>query len=152
MRIFILILAITAITVIQLAGQEINNDAIAAVSIQQKTSYNNKAVNADTKETLTVNSINSRAQFNSNITEYLNKKIVYPELAQKNFVEGKVLAEVTIDAEGKVQDVVILKSLGFGCDEQVVKTLSEMPNWTPATRNGVSIPQTTIIPVQFRLQ
>jgi TonB family protein len=96
--------------------------------------------------------LNHRAISSFNLAEYINSNLIYPDLAQANFVEGQVLAEVSLDAEGKVMDVTIIKGLGFGCDEQVIKVLKDMPQWIPAIRKGTNVAQNVIIPVQFQLQ
>jgi len=96
--------------------------------------------------------VNSRAHSTFNLSEYLSDQLNYPALAKENFVEGKVVATVHIDRDGQVQEVTILESLGFGCDEEVIKTLKNMPTWTPAIRNGVPVAQQVNIPVQFILQ
>jgi TonB family protein len=54
-------------------------------------------------------------------------------------VQGKVIVEVTIDAQGMVVEERLLQGLGHGVDERVIAVLR---NWRfrPATRNGVPIP------------
>lgn len=54
-------------------------------------------------------------------------------------VEGTVVVEVTIDAEGKVTDTRVLKALGYGIEEKVVAALR---NWRfrPALMDGRAIP------------
>jgi periplasmic protein TonB len=54
-------------------------------------------------------------------------------------VQGKVIVEVTIDAQGMVVEERLLQGLGHGVDERVIAVLR---NWRfrPATRNGLPIP------------
>ncbi len=54
-------------------------------------------------------------------------------------VQGDVVVEVTIDAEGNVIGTKILASLGYGIEEKV---LAALQNWRfrPATRDNVPIP------------
>jgi protein TonB len=54
-------------------------------------------------------------------------------------VQGDVVVEITIDAEGNVIETKLLKSVGYGVEEKVLEAVR---NWhfRPATRDGVAIP------------
>jgi len=54
-------------------------------------------------------------------------------------VQGDVIVEITIDAEGKVVEEKLVKSFGYGIDEKVITALQAW-KFRPATRNGVAIP------------
>ncbi len=53
--------------------------------------------------------------------------------------EGDVVVEITIDEQGNVIEVRLLKGLGRGIDEKILATVR---NWhyRPATKDGVPIP------------
>jgi TonB family protein len=54
-------------------------------------------------------------------------------------VQGDVVVEVTIDAQGNVVEAKLLKTIGYGVEEKVMEAVR---NWhfRPATRDGVAIP------------
>jgi protein TonB len=54
-------------------------------------------------------------------------------------VQGDVIVEITIDAQGNVIETKLLKTVGYGLEEKIITTLQ---NWRfrPATRDGVAIP------------
>lgn len=54
-------------------------------------------------------------------------------------VQGDVVVEVTIDAEGNVVETKVLKTIGYGVEEKVLEAVK---NWhfRPATRDGIAIP------------
>jgi len=54
-------------------------------------------------------------------------------------VQGDVIVEVTIDAQGTVIEEKLLQGLGHGIDERVIALLRDW-RYRPATRNGVPIP------------
>ncbi len=54
-------------------------------------------------------------------------------------VQGDVIVEITIDAEGRVVEEKLMKSFGYGIDEKVITALQAW-RFRPATRNGVAIP------------
>jgi periplasmic protein TonB len=54
-------------------------------------------------------------------------------------VQGDVVVDVTIDSTGKVSDLAVLHSLGYGIETSVIGTLK---TWVfrPATRDGTPVP------------
>jgi periplasmic protein TonB len=54
-------------------------------------------------------------------------------------VQGDVIVEITIDAQGIVIEERLLQGLGHGVDERVIAVLRDW-RFRPATRNGVPIP------------
>lgn len=84
--------------------------------------------------------------------DWLNARINYPEYAKETNTEGTVYASFIVNADGHVSDVAILKGIGFGCDEEVVRVLSSMPAWDPGKQGGTAVPVRMTIPVTFKLQ
>jgi protein TonB len=54
-------------------------------------------------------------------------------------IQGDVIVEITIDAQGIVIEEKLLQGLGHGIDERVIAVLHDW-RFRPATRNGVPIP------------
>lgn len=75
----------------------------------------------------------------------------YTEIARKVRREGVVILETVIDTEGRVQDVRVLKDLGFGLTESAVEAVRQ---WTyePALLNGKPVAVYFNLTVNFRLQ
>jgi TonB family protein len=67
--------------------------------------------------------------------QYLESNLRYPQQALNNKVEGKVTVQFTVESSGKTTDFKILKGIGFGCDEEVVRLIQEGPKWRPTRRN-----------------
>jgi TonB family protein len=53
-------------------------------------------------------------------------------------VEGDVIVDVTIDAQGNVTDLKLTQGIGYGIDEKVLAVL-RLWHFRPATRNGFNI-------------
>src|SRR5688572_16389712 len=45
----------------------------------------------------------------------------YPEEARKNKIEGKVIVQFIINADGTPSDFKVVKGIGYGCDEAAVE-------------------------------
>jgi len=53
-------------------------------------------------------------------------------------IQGDVIVEVTIDADGNVTDLKLTQGIGYGIDEKVLAVLRRW-HFRPATRNGFNI-------------
>jgi len=60
----------------------------------------------------------------------------YPEEARKNKIEGKVMVQFIINADGTPSDFKVVKGIGYGCDEAAVEAFKKMPKWKPAQIGG----------------
>jgi len=82
----------------------------------------------------------------------IQKNLVYPEIARKAGVEGRVYVNVLIDEQGNVIDTKILKSLGNnGCDEAAVAAIRKV-KWKPAKQRDKAVKVWVGIPVVFKLK
>jgi len=81
----------------------------------------------------------------------IQKSVVYPELAVKAGVEGRVIVQANIDENGNVIGTNIQKSLGAnGCDEAAMNAIRSV-EWKPARKDGKPVAVSIYIPVDFKL-
>jgi protein TonB len=83
--------------------------------------------------------------------EQLTKKINYPTFAKNNKIEGKVYAMAYVDENGNVNNVKIIKSIGGGCDEEVIRVLNAS-KFKPGQHEGKPVKVKTTISVTFKLK
>lgn len=86
------------------------------------------------------------------LLSFFAKNLIYPEIARRAQVEGKVVLSFVVDKNGNTYDVKVAKGIGAGCDEEAMRVLKMMPQWTPGKQNGKPILTKIIIPVVFRLR
>ncbi|TGE17228.1 energy transducer TonB [Hymenobacter elongatus] len=83
---------------------------------------------------------------------YLGKTIKYPALALRNQVEGKVFISFVVGPTGNITDVKLTKGIGAGCDEEAIRVIKAMPNWTPGKQNGRPVSVSYTVPVTFAIR
>jgi TonB family protein len=85
---------------------------------------------------------------------FLSENIRYPELALQHSIEGKVVAQFIVEEDGSIQvdSISFLKMLGYGCEEEVKRVISLMPNWKPGRQNNQTVRVYFNLPVTFRLE
>jgi TonB family protein len=74
----------------------------------------------------------------------------YPEKARMLGRESDVRVAVTVEADGAVSDVTVVKSGGVDFDEQAV-TAIRRERWRPARRAGEAVAAVVSFTVRFRL-
>lgn len=82
----------------------------------------------------------------------IQRKLVYPEIARKASIEGRVLVYAQIDENGQVLRTKVMKSLGpNGCDEAAVAAITAV-KWKPAKQRDRPVKVWIAVPVDFRLR
>ena len=80
----------------------------------------------------------------------IQKRVIYPEIARKAGIEGKVYIQAFIDEKGDVIKTKILKGIGSGCDESAMKAVKET-KFTPAKQEDKLVKVQVVVPVLFKL-
>lgn len=91
----------------------------------------------------------------NNFREILQKELIYPEKFVKVDIEGMVFLQFVVTQEGKIENIKIIKDLGYGTGEANVKALekvAEKYTWKPAKNaQGQAIKIKKVIPIKFKL-
>jgi periplasmic protein TonB len=80
----------------------------------------------------------------------IQSKIVYPEIAKRAGVEGKVYVLAFVDETGIVTKAQILKGLGAGLDEAALNAV-KATKFKPGKQRGKPVRVQVSIPIVFRL-
>lgn len=83
--------------------------------------------------------------------EGIQKRIVYPEIAKRAGVQGRVFVKAFVDENGNVVKVELLKGIGAGCDEAAMEAVKNT-KFTPGRQRGKPVKVQVSIPIVFRLQ
>ncbi len=84
----------------------------------------------------------------------LNKFIIahlkYPKDALRNNIEGKVFITFEVNNEGEVQNVKVIKGIGFGCNEEAKRVVSLL-KYTPAQNKKNNVVLRKKLHIEFKL-
>ncbi len=80
----------------------------------------------------------------------IQKKIVYPEIAKRAGVQGRVFIKAFVDEHGKVVKAEVIKGIGAGCDEAAIKAV-KATKFKPGRQRGKPVKVQVSIPVFFKL-
>ncbi len=82
---------------------------------------------------------------------FVYTNIIYPEQARDADVQGTVVVRFVVSADGSITKPEVLRSIGGGCDEEVLRIVGEMPNWIPGKNDGKAVAVQYNLPVKFKL-
>ncbi|HZG00346.1 MAG TPA: energy transducer TonB [Chitinophagales bacterium] len=85
------------------------------------------------------------------LMDFLANSIRYPQEARENGIEGTVVAQFIVNADGSVSDIRILRDIGGDTAQEVIRVISAMPRWKPGSLDGMNVPIYFNLPVTFEL-
>ncbi|MDO7874999.1 energy transducer TonB [Hymenobacter sp. ASUV-10] len=89
---------------------------------------------------------------NAAIVAAIQKATRYPPLALRNQVEGRIFVSFTVNSEGDVSDVKVVKGLGSGLDEETIRAVKTLPKFIPGKQNGRAVSVSFTVPITFKIQ
>ncbi|MCH7772895.1 MAG: energy transducer TonB [Bacteroidetes bacterium] len=81
----------------------------------------------------------------------IQEKIVYPEIAKRAGVEGKVYVLAFVNEQGEVTKAQVIKGIGAGCDEAALNAVLKT-RFTPGKQRGKPVKVQVSIPIIFKLK
>jgi protein TonB len=78
-------------------------------------------------------------------------KPIYTEEGRQRAVEGDVVLEVVVRADGRVGAVRLVQGLGAGLDQRAIEAVRQWA-FTPARRLGTPVDVLVEVAVEFRLR
>jgi|APIni6443716594_1056825.scaffolds.fasta_scaffold07464_2 protein TonB len=79
----------------------------------------------------------------------IQEKIVYPEIAKRVGIEGKVFIRAYVDESGSVIKAELTKGIGGGCDEAALDAVLNT-KFSPGKQRGKPVKVQVTIPIVFR--
>ena len=108
------------------------------------------------EETIFVVNVEEKPTFNggdaNEFSKWVNARLVYPEVAKENGVEGRVTLQFTIDKEGRLGDVKVLSSPDETLAREAVRVVSSSPKWKPGKQRDRAVKVSYTFPVIYRLR
>ncbi len=82
--------------------------------------------------------------------EYIKSNLIYPKEALEKGVGGVVYLTARIDDNGNVDEVNVEKGIGYGCDEEAVRLISNL-QYGSVTNRGVRLKSKHRFRIEFKL-
>ena len=85
-------------------------------------------------------------------SKWVNSKLQYPEIAKENGVQGRVTLQFTVNPDGSVSNVKVLRGVDSSLDKEAVRVVSMSPKWKPGKQRDRAVKVTHTFPVIFQLR
>lgn len=83
---------------------------------------------------------------------FLMKNLHYPEGAEADSIQGRVIVRFVVEKDGSLTNYEILHSPDDRLTDEALRVLRMMPRWQPAKNNGRPVRSRYVVPVAFRLK
>jgi len=83
---------------------------------------------------------------------YIDKNLRYPQKALDREIEGRLYVQFVVQADGRLTDFRVLRGLGYGCDSEALRIISEMPRWNPGKQKGKAVPVYYTLPITYDIK
>ena len=112
--------------------EEVDEDALPFAVVEEKPMFNGGDANE--------------------FTRWVNSKLVYPEIPKENGVQGRVTLQFTVEKDGSVTNVKVLRGVDPSLDKEAVRVVQSSPKWTPGKQRDRAVKVTYTFPVIFQLR
>lgn len=83
---------------------------------------------------------------------YLNDNVKYPAEAVAKKKQGRVVVAFVVDKTGHVCEPKVVRGVDPQLDQEALRVVSKMPDWTPGKQKGEAVNVRFNVPISFRLK
>ena len=84
--------------------------------------------------------------------KWVGSKIQYPEMARENNVQGRVILQFTIEKDGSLTNIKVVRGVDPALDKEALRVVSSSPKWKPGMMRDKAVRVNYTFPVDFRLR
>lgn len=85
------------------------------------------------------------------LMKWLTDNLRYPLAAERQHIDGKVVVQFLVNADGSLTDIKVVKPVHEFLDREALRVVRLMPQWKPGVQNGKPCRTMVCIPVVFRM-
>lgn len=123
--------------------------------IAEQTAYTTDKVTTD-KEVKAHPTVEQMPEYPGGIEALINdlsESIIYPDAAEKNGIEGRVVVQFVVNEIGEISNVEIKKSVSPELDEEAKRVVTHcLAKFTPGRISGKDVSFTYTLPITFKLK
>jgi len=80
----------------------------------------------------------------------IHSRLRYPDIAKLAGVEGRVTVQFVVNERGEVENPIVMRGIGAGCDEAALAAVRDA-KFTPGMQRGEPVKVRMTLPVTFKL-
>ena len=122
--------------------QEGSDDADKFKAVQEQVIVKEPEPEVKPKEEEIFVAVEQQAEFpggTAAMMKWLSNNVRYPESAQQNDIQGRVIVKFVVEKDGSIGHAEILKGVDRDLDREAIRVVKKMPRWQPGKNNGVAV-------------
>jgi protein TonB len=89
---------------------------------------------------------------NLELLKYLAAHTQYPEIAEENNIQGKVIVKFCVTSKGGIDQVSIFKGIDPELDAEAIRVVKALPPFKPGKQGGRPVPVWFSVPIIFQIK
>ena len=85
-------------------------------------------------------------------SDYIGRNIIYPPMAHKYGIEGRVLINFIINSLGQVCNIKVHNTVHKDLEKEAMRVVSQSPDWIPGYQKGKAVSVEFTVPINFIFQ
>lgn len=88
---------------------------------------------------------------NEALYKFISNSIKYPDEARKNGIEGRVVLQFIVEANGELSDIKVINGVSPELDQEALRVMNTMNKWIPGYHKGKAVAVAFTLPIKFVL-
>ena len=84
--------------------------------------------------------------------KWVYSQLEYPDVARENGISGRVFIQFTVEKDGSVTNVKVLRGVDPSLDQEAIRVVSQSPKWKPGMQRDKPVKVTYSFPIVFQLR
>ncbi len=84
--------------------------------------------------------------------EFLGDNLKYPEISKENGSQGKAYVRFTVEKDGSISNVEVIKGVDKFIDKEAMKVVNSMPQWKAGKQLNKPVRVSFVLPLDFKLE
>ena len=85
------------------------------------------------------------------LMNYLQTNVHYPQEAEKQEIQGRVIMGFVIEKDGSISNVKVQRGAHPLLDKEAIRVVESMPKWKPGFQKGKAVRVKFCLPIHFKL-
>ena len=128
----------------------------ATIIVKEDSEDATDEIEDEEEESIPFQLVEKKPRFNGGDTNefsiWVNSHLEYPMTAKENGIQGRVTVQFTVEADGSVSGVKVLRGVEASLDQEAVRVVSASPEWQPGLQRGKPVRVTYTFPVIFQMR
>lgn len=85
------------------------------------------------------------------MAKWIQAHVKYPDLSSEKGEQGIVYVKFVVNGDGTISDIKLRRGVIEALDNEALRVIALMPNWTPGKIDGKTVRTSYTVPISFRL-